>query len=53
MYVFISGQRDLSLPAEVPFMPKPVGLYDIAQRVTAELRGKIIPAAGYASPQAK
>ena len=55
LYVVISGQDDLRIPHEVPFMRKPVGLYDLAHRVTTELRGRLAPEARYASqtPEAK
>ena len=55
LYVVISGQESLLIPQEVPFMLKPVDLYGLAHRVTSELRGRLGPAAGYASqaPEAK
>ncbi len=55
LYVVISGQDNLPIPQEVPFMRKPVGLYDLAHRVTTELRGRLAPAAEYVSqiPEAK
>ncbi len=53
LYVVISGQDQLPIPQDVPFMRKPVGMYDIAHRVTTELRGRIIPAARYSSVEAK
>ena len=53
LYVVISGQDNLPIPQEVPFMRKPVGLYDLANRVTIELRGRLAPVAGYTSQPAE
>lgn len=56
LYVVISSYDTLPIPEEVPFMRKPLGMYDLAHLVTTELRGRISPAVEYtpsAAPQAK
>ncbi|MBI5001755.1 response regulator [Candidatus Woesearchaeota archaeon] len=53
LYVVISGQDNLTIPREVPFMRKPIGLYDLTHRVTTELRGRLAPVAGYTSQPAE